>query len=168
MSDRRVVLDAAAFLDAMRPDQLPAGAKAADVKTVLQRYLTACYVDSAKAPHLMDGDDVAAVLRESLPRHFGTRDPLATITGEVLSDYLGFLDEHRVVIARYEQRRALDENIDAFLDAVAKGTAHAEGVAVVGKPAPVVHRAERVGRNDPCPCGSGRKFKKCCATIGSD
>jgi len=22
----------------------------------------------------------------------------------------------------------------------------------------------RVGRNDPCPCGSGRKFKKCCLT----
>jgi len=21
----------------------------------------------------------------------------------------------------------------------------------------------KVGRNDPCPCGSGRKFKKCCA-----
>ena len=20
----------------------------------------------------------------------------------------------------------------------------------------------RVGRNDPCPCGSGRKYKKCC------
>jgi uncharacterized protein len=24
-------------------------------------------------------------------------------------------------------------------------------------------RAARVGRNDPCPCGSGKKFKKCCA-----
>jgi uncharacterized protein len=24
-------------------------------------------------------------------------------------------------------------------------------------------RALRPGRNDPCPCGSGRKFKKCCA-----
>ena len=23
-------------------------------------------------------------------------------------------------------------------------------------------RAEKVGRNDPCPCGSGRKYKKCC------
>jgi SEC-C motif-containing protein len=23
-------------------------------------------------------------------------------------------------------------------------------------------RVERVGRNEPCPCGSGRKFKKCC------
>lgn len=23
----------------------------------------------------------------------------------------------------------------------------------------------KVGRNDPCPCGSGKKFKKCCATV---
>ena len=23
-------------------------------------------------------------------------------------------------------------------------------------------RVTRVGRNDPCPCGSGKKFKKCC------
>jgi hypothetical protein len=25
----------------------------------------------------------------------------------------------------------------------------------------------RVGRNDPCPCASGRKFKKCCANVAS-
>jgi len=24
------------------------------------------------------------------------------------------------------------------------------------------NRAKKIGRNDPCPCGSGRKFKKCC------
>ena len=23
-------------------------------------------------------------------------------------------------------------------------------------------RAVKIGRNDPCPCGSGKKFKKCC------
>ncbi|MGN5267109.1 YchJ family metal-binding protein [Aeromonas dhakensis] len=23
----------------------------------------------------------------------------------------------------------------------------------------------RVGRNDPCPCGSGKKFKKCCGRV---
>ena len=23
-------------------------------------------------------------------------------------------------------------------------------------------KAVKIGRNDPCPCGSGRKFKKCC------
>jgi uncharacterized protein len=24
---------------------------------------------------------------------------------------------------------------------------------------------KKVGRNDPCPCGSGKKFKKCCGQI---
>ena len=28
--------------------------------------------------------------------------------------------------------------------------------------APRINRGEKVGRNDPCPCGSGKKFKKCC------
>jgi hypothetical protein len=27
---------------------------------------------------------------------------------------------------------------------------------------PIVKAAPKVGRNEPCPCGSGRKFKKCC------
>ena len=29
-------------------------------------------------------------------------------------------------------------------------------------PTPVRRSAPKVGRNDPCPCGSGKKFKKCC------
>ena len=29
-----------------------------------------------------------------------------------------------------------------------------------------VKRPQKVGRNDPCPCGSGRKFKKCCLGKG--
>ena len=29
-------------------------------------------------------------------------------------------------------------------------------------PVPVVRDAPKVGRNDPCPCGSGKKYKKCC------
>ena len=28
-------------------------------------------------------------------------------------------------------------------------------------------RSTKVGRNEPCPCGSGRKFKKCCGASGS-
>ncbi len=31
-----------------------------------------------------------------------------------------------------------------------------------GPPAPVVNPMRHVGRNDPCPCGSGKKAKKCC------
>ncbi len=30
------------------------------------------------------------------------------------------------------------------------------------KPEPIRHRGPRVGRNDPCPCGSGKKYKSCC------
>ncbi len=29
-------------------------------------------------------------------------------------------------------------------------------------PATVVRSGEKIGRNDPCPCGSGKKYKKCC------
>lgn len=39
-----------------------------------------------------------------------------------------------------------------------------EWVYVDGKINPNVEprRVEKVGRNDPCPCGSGKKYKKCC------
>ncbi len=30
------------------------------------------------------------------------------------------------------------------------------------KPRPVVREMPKIGRNDPCHCGSGKKFKKCC------
>jgi hypothetical protein len=30
------------------------------------------------------------------------------------------------------------------------------------KPTPYLRTEKQVGRNDPCPCGSGKKFKKCC------
>jgi preprotein translocase subunit SecA len=29
-------------------------------------------------------------------------------------------------------------------------------------PVQTVRRGKKVGRNEPCPCGSGKKFKKCC------
>ncbi|MEA3436938.1 MAG: SEC-C metal-binding domain-containing protein [Thermodesulfobacteriota bacterium] len=31
---------------------------------------------------------------------------------------------------------------------------------MLNPPRPV--QSEKIGRNDPCPCGSGKKFKKCC------
>jgi len=30
---------------------------------------------------------------------------------------------------------------------------------------PIIHQPKKVGRNDTCPCGSGKKFKRCCALI---
>ena len=64
----------------------------------------------------------------------------------------------------YELRRALDETAPEFEEAVRTGREAHHAPRQATKP--FVHRAEKVGRNDPCPCGSGKKFKKCCAELG--
>ena len=39
--------------------------------------------------------------------------------------------------------------------------ANEEGKAEPAAARPAVRQGPRVGRNDPCPCGSGKKYKKC-------
>jgi len=45
-----------------------------------------------------------------------------------------------------------------------RGATEATSAVLRDRPstAPVVRAEEKVGRNDPCPCGSGKKYKKCC------
>ncbi|MHC5211653.1 MAG: preprotein translocase subunit SecA [Planctomycetota bacterium] len=51
----------------------------------------------------------------------------------------------------------------AALSAMQRGRERAAAMAgKQGPPAPIVRKSERVGRNDPCPCGSGKKYKRCC------
>jgi preprotein translocase subunit SecA len=46
---------------------------------------------------------------------------------------------------------------------VAKVTgASFEGAGPIKKKPVVLKKAQKIGRNDPCPCGSGKKYKKCC------
>ncbi|MBQ0102106.1 MAG: preprotein translocase subunit SecA [Firmicutes bacterium] len=46
---------------------------------------------------------------------------------------------------------------------VAKVTSEGfSGDGTVKKKPVVIKKTQRVGRNDPCPCGSGKKYKKCC------
>ena len=39
---------------------------------------------------------------------------------------------------------------------------HKEGEDPHHKPQTIQRESPKVGRNDPCPCGSGKKYKKCC------
>ncbi|MBM4155585.1 MAG: preprotein translocase subunit SecA [Lentisphaerae bacterium] len=51
--------------------------------------------------------------------------------------------------------------------APASGADAAMQAALRAPAQPVRHDGPRVGRNDPCPCGSGKKYKKCCgAALG--
>ena len=36
------------------------------------------------------------------------------------------------------------------------------------RPEPYERESPKVGRNDPCPCGSGKKYKKCCGRMASE
>ena len=49
---------------------------------------------------------------------------------------------------------------------VLNGTASLKDGAKKVKPTPV-KKQEKVGPNDPCPCGSGKKYKKCCGGLNS-
>ena len=102
---------------------------------------------------------------ERLPAHFGKKDPLAEAVEEVLGAYLAFLGEQAVVLHAFELGRALGEHAPAFRRQVESG--ELSGRAPGKKAAPFVHRADKTGRNDPCPCGSGKKFKQCCQRLGT-
>lgn len=56
---------------------------------------------------------------------------------------------------------------DVERKAVAKVTATSSGGDDTVKQAPV-RKGHKVGPNDPCPCGSGKKYKKCCGAPGKD
>jgi preprotein translocase subunit SecA len=45
------------------------------------------------------------------------------------------------------------------------GAAAARGP--VSRVEPRTASGEKIGRNDPCPCGSGKKYKKCCLLKGA-
>jgi preprotein translocase subunit SecA len=71
-------------------------------------------------------------------------------------------------IERLEAEARAPENVQyqhpALEEALVGAGAEAEAeeqVATLRKPAPFVRQMGKVGRNDPCPCGSGKKFKHC-------
>jgi len=51
-----------------------------------------------------------------------------------------------------------EAGVAAFMDAYNRSVVSNQEPAA----APSPERKQKVGRNDPCPCGSGKKFKKCC------
>ena len=56
---------------------------------------------------------------------------------------------------------------DVERKAVAKVTATSAGGDDTVKATPV-RKSNKVGPNDPCPCGSGKKYKKCCGAPGKE
>ena len=59
------------------------------------------------------------------------------------------------------------EQMKQFEDSVITGDQLAKIRALYNKrPKQLVRKHAKIGRNDPCPCGSGKKFKNCCMKTG--
>ena len=68
-----------------------------------------------------------------------------------------------------EKVEQLQDKVDDMQNQVAAGKMQAIDVAEFMRQMrtkPVVRDYKKVGRNDPCPCGSGKKYKNCCLNSG--
>ncbi|MBV8947304.1 MAG: SEC-C domain-containing protein [Solirubrobacterales bacterium] len=90
---------------------------------------------------------------------FGFPGELSEAEGAMCEDHRALADE----ITRSRIARARTSNPSGWR-AIGKASARTSGLPEpVARPAPE-RRHAHVGRNDPCPCGSGRKYKHCCGT----
>lgn len=166
MAQREIRLETAAFLDSTAAKGLVTerGIDREDLRKIVDRYLSCAYEELGVAPHLLDGQGMHSIVGHLLPARFENKDRLAAEVVPALRAYLAFLEENAVVASAFELKHALEETAEEFTEAVRTGSSTHH--PPVPKVKPFVHQASKVGRNDPCPCGSGRKFKQCCARVG--
>ncbi len=125
------------------------GASEAQRREVASR-LTASLDDVGTTLSKLSADDVHGWLFHAVPERFQPGDPLLPHVAPTLLALARFARLDRL-------SRVLDEALPEFEHALAHGHSHHPHEARE----PHVRVAPKVGRNDPCPCGSGKKFKKC-------
>ncbi len=120
-------------------------------KVVLLRVVDTKWVDHIDAmDHLRDGIHLRA---------YGQIDPLREYQSEGFAMFEAMISSIDEDVARYIMKAEIRQNLER--EQVAKGEAvnPAEGKPEA-KRKPVV-KGEEIGRNDLCPCGSGKKYKNC-------
>lgn len=94
---------------------------------------------------------------------YGQRDPLVEykFAGFEMFEEMSYAIKEDVTRAMYHVRIAQDQEIKR--EHVVEPTATNQQDDSLGKQ-PVQRAEEKVGRNQPCPCGSGKKYKHCCGS----
>ena len=105
----------------------------------------------------VDHLEMMEYLRSSVNlRAYGQRDPLV----EYKKDGLRFFRDMEISIARQVAEFVLALNLEAAISYKA-APIEIEAKALSDTSRSTVSKKAEVGRNDPCPCGSGKKYKKC-------
>ncbi|MBE7042710.1 MAG: preprotein translocase subunit SecA [Ruminococcaceae bacterium] len=98
-------------------------------------------------------------------RAFAQHDPLVEYKVEGSDMFDEMNDNIRREMVEMAFRVRIKQNIQR--EQVASPMENLQGAGGADKSSRTVVKAPKVGRNDPCPCGSGKKYKKCCGTDGS-
>lgn len=121
----------------------------------LERVVMLKVVDQKWMDHIDNMDQ----LRQGIGlRAYGQRDPVVEYKFEgydMFDEMIRSIQEDTIRIIYHAHVEHLPER-----EKVAEPTnaVHGDG------PAKPVVKGEKIGRNDPCPCGSGKKYKKCCGS----
>ncbi|MBP1971851.1 preprotein translocase subunit SecA [Cohnella thailandensis] len=106
----------------------------------------------------MDHIDAMDHLRQGIHlRAYGGNDPLREYQFEGHNMFLSMIERIEEEITLYIMKAQVESNVKR--EAVAEGQA-VDTKAEAGPKRPA-KKVENIGRNDPCPCGSGKKYKLC-------
>ena len=137
----------------------------------IERLATLRAIDEKWREHLYEMDQ----LKEGINlRAYGQKDPLLEYKSEgfrMFEEMLGQVDEQIIetvfktqVVEPPPVRRRMPQQLATVHQSSAgmgfQGASAAPTAPPAGKRQPIVVD-EKIGRNDPCPCGSGKKYKKC-------
>ncbi|MFH1059986.1 MAG: SEC-C metal-binding domain-containing protein, partial [Pseudomonadota bacterium] len=126
----------------------------------LERMILLQVVDSLWKDHLLNMD----YLKEGIGlRGYGQKDPLREYQREgyeLFMDMVNRIKQETVsVLLRLQLKRPDDIEEFAPDDSVPLSYSGGDDGSA---PEPAKRKSAKVGRNDLCPCGSGKKYKKCC------
>jgi preprotein translocase subunit SecA len=121
----------------------------------IERIILLRIVDSKWMDHIDDMDQ----LKQGISlRGYGQRDPVVEFKFESFDMFDEMIKNISDDTAKTILNISLNKEVKREQVAVPSEAVHSDGT-VQKQPVKV---ANKVGRNDTCPCGSGKKFKKCC------
>jgi len=146
-----------------------------DLMARLERFAILSVIDHKWKEHLREMDD----LKEGIGlRAYGQKDPLVEYKGEAFKLFIDLVEEIRNDVVSFafkffpqapseiqqERKRPsgrITESKQSTTNIGYSGGGRQREHASRGGKAQPVRVSEKVGRNDPCPCGSGKKYKHC-------
>lgn len=143
-----------------------------DVMRKMEKIVMLSVIDNMWRGHLLEMD----YLKEGIGlRAIGQRDPLVEFKNEAFNLFKELMEEikfdtvrllYNVRIVTKEEKQ---EKEDSYKAAAKLNLTNITNVATSGPSSSGVGtlqakpiKVKKIGRNDPCPCGSGKKYKKCC------